>query len=299
MKRCSKQMFLILFLFAFSIQSLAQTKYDVFPLKKGMTYTYNIFQVDSAFELQNYFFLLNSDSGKVEYIINDSLNYGDTLTVWNIEQRRNLLHIYQYGNDTVSYDFINDTSYYKLFEYLSGDHELKCSSMIWSFQNINVYRYYDYDKFQNVYSDEDYCHKTEDSIWFSDKAGMYRRVVSDEYGLCNINRGLYNLYVERVDIPDKVEINNLSNVNKFILLQNYPNPFNPTTNINFSVGKLTNVELTVYNVLGQKVATLVNQRMAAGTYRIVWDASKMASGLYFYTMKTDNLKVTSKMMVIK
>ena len=85
----------------------------------------------------------------------------------------------------------------------------------------------------------------------------------------------------------------------FALSQNYPNPFNPTTNINFSVGKLTNVELTVYNVLGQKVATLVNQRMAAGTYRIVWDASKMASGLYFYTMKTDNLKVTRKMMVIK
>ena len=299
MKRCSKQMFLILFLFAFSIQSLAQTKYDVFPLKKGMTYTYNIFQVDSAFELQNYFFLLNSDSGKVEYIINDSLNYGDTLTVWNIEQRRNLLHIYQYGNDTVSYDFINDTSYYKLFEYLSGDHELKCSSMIWSFQNINVYRYYDYDKFQNVYSDEDYCHKTEDSIWFSDKAGMYRRVVSDEYGLCNINRGLYNLYVERVDIPDKVEINNLSNVNKFILLQNYPNPFNPTTKIRYQIPEESFVTIKVYDVLGNEITSLVNEQKPAGSYEVDFNGTGLPSGVYFYQLRAGNYVDTKKMILMK
>ena len=85
----------------------------------------------------------------------------------------------------------------------------------------------------------------------------------------------------------------------FALSQNYPNPFNPTTNINFSVGKLSHVELTVYNVLGQKVATLVDQRTPAGTYRVTWDASNMSSGLYFYRMKTDNLTVTRKMMMIK
>ena len=85
----------------------------------------------------------------------------------------------------------------------------------------------------------------------------------------------------------------------FALSQNYPNPFNPTTNINFSVGKLSHVELSVYNVLGQKVATLVDQRTPAGAFRVAWDASNMSSGLYFYTMKTDNLTVTRKMMVIK
>lgn len=85
----------------------------------------------------------------------------------------------------------------------------------------------------------------------------------------------------------------------YALSQNYPNPFNPSTNINFSVGKLSHVELTVYNILGQKVATLVNQRIPAGAYRVTWDASNMSSGLYFYTMKTDNLTVTRKMMMIK
>ena len=85
----------------------------------------------------------------------------------------------------------------------------------------------------------------------------------------------------------------------YSLAQNYPNPFNPATNINFSVGKLSHVELTVYNVLGQKVATLVDQRMQPGSYRIAWDAAAMPSGLYFYTMKVDNHKATRKMMVIK
>ncbi len=85
----------------------------------------------------------------------------------------------------------------------------------------------------------------------------------------------------------------------YALSQNYPNPFNPTTNINFTVGKLSHIELTVYNILGQKVATLVNQQMPAGTYRITWDASNMSSGLYFYTMKVDNYTKTRKMMVIK
>jgi len=85
----------------------------------------------------------------------------------------------------------------------------------------------------------------------------------------------------------------------YALSQNYPNPFNPATNINFSLGKVSNVELTVYNVLGQKVATLVNKRMPAGAYQVTWDASGMSSGLYFYTMKADNLKITRKMMIIK
>lgn len=85
----------------------------------------------------------------------------------------------------------------------------------------------------------------------------------------------------------------------FALEQNYPNPFNPATAINFSVGKLSHVELTVYNVLGQKVAMLINQRMQPGSYRVTWNAANIPSGLYFYTMKVDNLKVTRKMMVIK
>ena len=85
----------------------------------------------------------------------------------------------------------------------------------------------------------------------------------------------------------------------YVLLQNYPNPFNPATSISYTVGKLSHIELSVYNVLGQKVATLVNARMQPGNYIAQWDAADMSSGLYFYTMKVDNHQKTYKMMLVK
>ncbi len=68
----------------------------------------------------------------------------------------------------------------------------------------------------------------------------------------------------------------------FTLSQNYPNPFNPTTNIEFTLLEKTNVELTVYNLIGQKVATLVNDNLSAGIHKAQWNASKLPSGIYIY-----------------
>jgi hypothetical protein len=85
----------------------------------------------------------------------------------------------------------------------------------------------------------------------------------------------------------------------YALYKNYPNPFNPTTNIAYRVGKLSHVELTVYNVLGQKVASLVNARLQPGNYVAHWDASRMSSGLYFYAMRVGDNVQTYKMMLLK
>ena len=85
----------------------------------------------------------------------------------------------------------------------------------------------------------------------------------------------------------------------FALQQNYPNPFNPTTSINFNLAKASQVELDVYNVMGQKVATLVNGKLSAGIHTATWDASAMSSGVYFYTLKADNQTKTYKMMLMK
>ncbi len=99
----------------------------------------------------------------------------------------------------------------------------------------------------------------------------------------------------------------LSNVQKeslgkfsFGLFQNYPNPFNPATEISYSLPKTVNVSLNVYNVLGQKVATLVNNKLEhAGNYKVTFNASSLPSGIYFYTLQAGSFRATKKMVVLK
>ncbi len=89
-------------------------------------------------------------------------------------------------------------------------------------------------------------------------------------------------------------------VNEFSLDQNYPNPFNPTTNISFKLGTSSNVTLEVYNLLGQKVATILqNQKLSAGSHSHKFDASSLASGLYVYRISTESFTQSRKMMLIK
>ncbi len=83
------------------------------------------------------------------------------------------------------------------------------------------------------------------------------------------------------------EKNNIVYPDKFELSQNYPNPFNPTTTISYQLQKQSNVELNIYNLLGQKVTTLVSKKQPAGNYKIEWDASGFASGVYLYKLSTD------------
>jgi len=83
------------------------------------------------------------------------------------------------------------------------------------------------------------------------------------------------------------------------LQQNYPNPFNPSTTIEFSLPKSGFVTLKVYNVLGEEVATLVSERLAAGRYEYDWDASSLASGVYLYTIKAAEFQEVRKMILMK
>lgn len=88
------------------------------------------------------------------------------------------------------------------------------------------------------------------------------------------------------------------------LRQNYPNPFNPVTTINFQLVESAPVELVIYNVLGQKVATLLSREMPAGYHHIQWDGRdefgrSMASGVYFYSLKTEGFFDQKKMLLLQ
>ena len=85
----------------------------------------------------------------------------------------------------------------------------------------------------------------------------------------------------------------------FALEQNYPNPFNPTTNIKFSLPKTADVSLTIYNMLGQKVSTLINEKMNSGFHIVPFDASNLSSGMYIYRIKAGSFTSTKKMLLIK
>jgi Peptidase family M28/Secretion system C-terminal sorting domain len=93
-----------------------------------------------------------------------------------------------------------------------------------------------------------------------------------------------------------VEANAIIN---FALEQNYPNPFNPTTQIQYSIEKDGYVNLTVYNSLGQKVASLVNRNIKAGNYHATFDASDLASGVYYYRLESGSNVMVKKMMILK
>ncbi|MCH7516609.1 MAG: metallophosphoesterase [Bacteroidetes bacterium] len=85
----------------------------------------------------------------------------------------------------------------------------------------------------------------------------------------------------------------------FLLSQNYPNPFNPTTNITFSLSEDSRVKITVYNLLGEQVAELVNSEFISGSHTISFDANKFTSGIFLYRMEARNFVATKKMTLLK
>lgn len=103
---------------------------------------------------------------------------------------------------------------------------------------------------------------------------------------------------------DVKEVNTPTKPTVFSLAQNYPNPFNPKTMIRFALPKDSWVKLEVYNILGQKVKTLVDEKLAAGVKEVEWDGKdskglEVASGIYFYRIKADDFSDVKKMVMLK
>lgn len=114
--------------------------------------------------------------------------------------------------------------------------------------------------------------------------------------------GVVNTTVYHVLVPvtvTSIDENGSGVPEKLTLNQNFPNPFNPTTQIRFELTQASEVTLDVHNALGQKVATLVNGTVQAGSYSIQFDGAGLSSGVYFYTLQAGDISQTKKMMLVK
>ncbi|MCB0730164.1 MAG: T9SS type A sorting domain-containing protein [Ignavibacteriae bacterium] len=155
-------------------------------------------------------------------------------------------------------------------------------------------------------------------MWTSDNMGGRDRVMcyvdenEDKYTLWT-GHGIHFSYPIRVNEADQAEIlykavpvadlltavEDVVVPGTYTLAQNYPNPFNPSTSIAYSIPSKADVTLKVYNNVGQLVATLVNGVNEAGVHEVNWNASNVASGVYYYTIKAGDFTSTKKMMLLK
>ncbi|MDF1613051.1 glycoside hydrolase family 3 C-terminal domain-containing protein [Stygiobacter electus] len=122
--------------------------------------------------------------------------------------------------------------------------------------------------------------------------------------LTGIKRGTlygYSIYEFEVYNRTSSSVDNYNNElpTNFELYQNYPNPFNPSTTINFKIPKSGHVKLNVYNSIGELVTNLIDNIMPAGNHSITFDANRLPSGVYIYTISTNNIISSKKMMLIK
>jgi hypothetical protein len=240
-----------------------------------------------------------SDSSKIwfgtnNYRIYYSSNYGLSWNVQSIPQEQNILCIAYFGNllyaggssglyRTTNYG-LNWTS-----DSVGGSGSIKgITRAAWSFYVVRENKIY-----QNMFSGNWYpC--------FTAPAGTYNYLDNRGFGngCCHFavrtNGGITLLVemegVQKIssDIP-----------NKYTLSQNYPNPFNPKSNIKFQIVKSGDVKLLVFDVRGREIATLVNEKLAPGTYETKWDGTNYPSGVYFYKLITADFSETRKMVLIK
>jgi hypothetical protein len=127
-------------------------------------------------------------------------------------------------------------------------------------------------------------------------------VMDELVGIMYFSFGNYKLIPRTNDdfVNYATDVNNeVNTVYNYELDQNYPNPFNPSTKINYSIQAEGLVSIKVFNILGQEVATLVNDFKTAGTHSVNFDASKLSSGIYLYKIDSNGFTQTKKMMLIK
>ncbi|MCB9260153.1 MAG: T9SS type A sorting domain-containing protein [Ignavibacteriales bacterium] len=218
---------------------------------------------------------------------------------------------YAYGFDTVSYDASNN-----LIRSHRGGTNLGYKLLSHNLKSMHAFEWYDGYTLDNDYwswlnysqIDQQYVSTTVDgpviiiaqnsaSIDKGDSLIVYYAVAlgANEQEMLESMQDAEEKYNLLTDIKDKTALV----PDKVILNQNYPNPFNPTTVINFGLPEKSNVEIKVYNLLGQQVANILNKSLPEGMHSVEFNASNLPSGIYIYSLKSENNLLTKKMTLLK
>jgi hypothetical protein len=196
-----------------------------------------------------------------------------------------------------SYNFINvDTSKSSL---ATNYHIKKIEAISSNAEGIEIYRY-------NSNYDSTTSHGSMQGL----PVGV--EYIGNDYKSVILNIPLYYMYEDQarelINYVLQSKLNELTDVEEsveevipsnFVLYQNYPNPFNPSTTIKFALPVKTNVSLNVYNTLGEKVVEIFNGELEKGYHEIMFNASELSSGIYFYQIKTDGFVMSNKMILLK
>jgi hypothetical protein len=155
--------------------------------------------------------------------------------------------------------------------------------------------------FRSVKNDKTEWYK----VGFVSGSGTRHTTTNYSFSESKLKAGKYFYRLRQIDYNGNMQYFELNNIveikppGKFELFQNYPNPFNPTTKINFTLSNDTKVSLIVYDMSGREINTIINKTLSADYYTVEFNASNLASGVYFYRLVTNEFTSVKKMVILK
>ncbi len=142
------------------------------------------------------------------------------------------------------------------------------------------------------------------TVGFVEGSGTSTNIKSYSYTDANLQAGKYTYRLKQIDLDGtsayskEIEVD-VAQISSYALDQNFPNPFNPSTSISYRIPEASDVVIKIYDVMGTEIATLVNAKQEAGAHSVVFDAAKLSSGSYIYTIKAGNFTASKKMILMK
>lgn len=216
---------------------------------------------------------------------------GDTLAIWEVEGHQNTTNTFELwatisslnNHPYITWNPFNNIAFtathYEIWRGQSPDgSNTPLSYSLLATVNVSTHSYLDNQL--TIGSSSKYFYKV-------------RAKNSTQYSLFG------NKVATKAMVSEKLVVSNIIKAHNFSLSQNHPNPFNPGTVISYQLSAYSNVVLKVYDVLGNEVATLVDEYRSAGVYEVRFNASLLSSGLYFYQLRTGDYIQTRKMLLMK